>query len=163
MNSTPERLRKAVWHNLLTAELNTRYWRRLGHRYSRRDMVAKIFLGVTASSTVASWGIWQEVELLWKALSAVSAVLAIALPIVDWPKVARKMTALSAKWQSLQASYELAWIDVEDGAVDREEVRAELQRLKKLETDLAAETGAVPEDSKLKDEIYAAVRRSRGI
>jgi len=158
-----ENLRKAIWQSLLTADLNCRYWARLAARASRRDKIAKIFLGVTASSTVASWGIWEEVDILWKILSGASAVLAVALPIVNWSGSARTRTGFAAKWQSMLSSYELAWIDVADGVRSPEEVRAELSRFKALEDKIHASDTPIDPDDKLARQLQAAVLRSRGL
>ena len=60
-----EYIRKAVWDGMLGADFNKRYWDHLIRRYSKRDKYTKIFLATMSSSTVESWGIWDEIDLLW--------------------------------------------------------------------------------------------------
>ena len=66
-----EYIRKAIWDGRLGADFNKRYWNHLIRRYSKRDKYTKIFLATMSSSTVASWGIWDEIDLLWKSLSSI--------------------------------------------------------------------------------------------
>ena len=77
-----DNIRRVIWEAVLDADLNLRYWDHLSRRYSTWDKYTKIFLATMSSSTVASWGFWDEIDILWKGLSAVSAFTAIALPIL---------------------------------------------------------------------------------
>lgn len=61
---------------------------------------------------MASWGIWDEIDLLWKGLSAVSAVTAIALPILDWQRKIGEVSNLKAKWSRIGRAYENLWEDL---------------------------------------------------
>ena len=76
----PGQLRKTVWRAMLDADLNYRYYGKLGRRYSGYERATKIFSAVASSSVVASWGMWSDVPILWKILSGISAVVAVVLP-----------------------------------------------------------------------------------
>jgi hypothetical protein len=103
-------LKKAVWNSMLDADMNARYWKYLVERYSSRETILKIFLAVMASGTVAGWGIWDQYEIIWKVLSSVSALLAIALPILNYSKVIESMSELAGKWGELRIEYEDMWL-----------------------------------------------------
>jgi hypothetical protein len=87
-------MRKSLWYSMLDADMNARYWSYLSRRYSNRDKYSKIFLALMSSGTVASWGFWSDMQIIWKILSACSALLAIALPIINWPKMISNMGVL---------------------------------------------------------------------
>ena len=71
---------------MLTADLNVRYWAHLSRRYSMWDKCIKILLALASSATVASWSFWNEVDILWKGFSAVSAAIAIVFPFLSLEK-----------------------------------------------------------------------------
>ncbi len=111
-------IRQVIWEAALDADLNLRYWDHLSRRYSAWDKYAKIFLAIMSSSTVAGWGIWNEINILWtdlslwKGLSAISAVTAIALPILDWQRKIGEVSNLKGKWSRISRAYENLWEDL---------------------------------------------------
>jgi hypothetical protein len=96
----------------LDADLSVQYWTYLSRRYSKWDKYTKIFLAVMSSSTVASWGIWGEIDILWKILSAISALVAVALPILNWQQMIARMSDLVGKWSRIRYEYENLWLDL---------------------------------------------------
>ena len=155
-----EYIRKAVWDGLLGADFNKRYWNHLIRRYSNRDKYTKIFLAAMSSSTVASWGIWDEIDILWKGLSAISAVTAIALPILDWPKIVSRMSDLVGKWSRIEYEYENLWLELQnDSPISR--VEEEYRRIRGEVAGLD-DTG-LPEDVKLNEQCRNEVLESRGL
>ena len=65
---------------MLTSDLNVIYWGYISRRYYNTATRIKIFHAIMASVTVASWGFWEEIDLVWKTLSGIAAVLAIIFP-----------------------------------------------------------------------------------
>ena len=155
-----EYIRKAVWDGLLGADFNTRYWSHLIRRYSKWDKYTKIFLVAMSSSTVASWSIWVEIDLLWKCLSAVSAVTAIALPVLDWPKIISRMSDLVGKWSRIEYEYENLWLKLQNDSPINE-IEDEYMRIRGEVAGLD-DTG-LPEDVKLKKQCRSEVLESRGL
>ncbi len=155
-----EYIRKAVWDRLLGADFNKRYWNHLIRRYSKWDKYTKIFLATMSSSTVASWGIWDEIDILWKGLSAISAVTAIALPILDWSKTISRMSDLAGKWSRIEYEYENLWLELQgDSPINR--VEGEYRRIRGEVAGLD-DTG-LPEDVKLNEQCHNEVLESRGL
>jgi hypothetical protein len=111
-------IRQVIWEAVLDADLNLRYWDHLSRRYSAWDKYAKIFLAIMSSSTVAGWGIWNEINILWtdlslwKGLSAISAAVAVALPFLNWQKKIGDMSNLRGKWSRISRTYENLWEDL---------------------------------------------------
>lgn len=154
-----------MWDSLLDADLNARYWSHLTRGYYNWDKWSKIFLAAMASGTVASWSFWAEVEIgikLWQLLSAISALLAIALPILNWPKMIQSMTALQQQWMQMRADYEILWMRLK-GGTDMQQVEKEWTRLKQKESRVATEEYHLPRKKKLLDQCYEEVLESRGL
>ena len=158
--ASEEYIRKAIWEAVLGADFNTRYWSHLIRRYSKWDKYTKIFLATMSSSTVAGWGIWNEIDILWKSLSAISAVTAIALPILDWPKTISRMSDLVGKWSRIEYEYENLWLELQNNnPINRIE-----EEYKRIRGEVAGldDTG-LPEDVKLKKQCRDEVLESRGL
>ena len=155
-----EYIRKVVWDGLLGADFNKRYWNHLIRRYSKRDKYTKIFLATMSSSTVASWGIWNEIDILWKALSAISAITAIALPILDWSKTISRMSDLAGTWSRIEYEYENLWLKLQNDSPINQ-VEDEYMRIRGEVAGLD-DTG-LPEDVKLNEQCRNEVLESRGL
>lgn len=155
-------MRKAIWDLMLDADMNVRYWAELGRRYYKRDIRYKIFLAAMSSGTVASWGIWSEVELLWKILSAISALVAVALPILNWPKMIQSIGNVKQKWVDIKADYEVLWIE-ENSKKDQAVLEEEFKKIKKREATASQQETNLPKKDKLLDECWEDVLKSRGL
>ena len=148
---------------MLDADMNKRYWSELSNRYYTRDKWAKIFLAVMTSGTVASWGFWSQYVFLWKGLSALSAIIAIALPILNWPKMIQNMNVLKEKWLSIKYQYELLWLDVKDGIKDETKIKKEFKNIREKESILCQKEANLPNKPKLLLKCREDVKKSRGI
>ena len=155
-------MRNAIWDLMLDADMNVRYWAELGRRYYKRDKTYKIFLAAMSSGTVASWGIWSEVQLLWKILSAISAVVAIALPILNWPKMIQSIGNVKQKWVDIKADYEVLWIEVNNNK-DQAVLGEEFKKIRKREATASQQESNLPKKDKLLDKCWEAVLKSRGL
>lgn len=158
-------MRKIIWDSMLDAEMNERYWSKLSNRYYKKEQRTKIFLAIMASGTVASWSFWSTYEILWKLLSAASALVAIALPILNWPKIIQSMNVLTEKWALITSDYELLWLDVKKGIKEKDEIRIkkELKNLMTKESTLSQKEANLPDDPKLLQKCMNEVKKSRGI
>ena len=155
-------MRKAIWDSMLDADMNVRYWAELGRRYYKRDIRYKIFLAAMSSGTVASWGIWSEVQLLWKILSGISALVAIALPILNWPKMIQSIGNVKQKWVDTKADYEVLWVEV-NSKKDQAVLKEEFKKIKKREATASQQETNLPKKDKLLDECWEDVLKSRGL
>jgi hypothetical protein len=151
-----------VWSALLDADLNSRYWRLMALRHTRREKYAKIFLAVTASATVASWAVWEHVRPLWQGLSVVSAVVSVALPILDVPKDVKKMAEAQAEWTQLMHEYAELW--EQRAALADADFSSKLKALRAREVKVSSETATLPsDDTGLAERCYAEVLKTRGL
>lgn len=146
---------------VLDAEYNFRYWRYMTVKYLYRERYLMIFLASTSSSTVAGWGIWQDAEVVWKLLSGLSAIIAIALPILGWSTWIQNMAKLTSQWQQLLLDREELYLDFKSPTTNAEQIRTRLYALKKREVQLDSELHMIPYDEKTAEKSQAEVRRSR--
>lgn len=158
-------MRKIIWNSLLDADMNERYWSQLSKRYYKKEKWTKILLAIMASGTVATWSIWSEYEQLWKFLSSLSAIVAIALSILNWPKIIQSMNVLTEKWSLIKSDYELLWLDVKKRIEDKDEVRIKkaLKNLMTKESTLSQKEANLPDDPKSLQRCMNEVKKSRGI
>lgn len=158
-------MRKMIWNSLLDADMNERYWSQLSKRYYKKEKWTKILLAIMASGTVATWSIWSQYEQLWKFLSSLSAIVAIALSILNWPKIIQSMNVLTEKWSLIKSDYELLWLDVKKRIEDKDEVRIKkaLKILMTKESTLSQKEANLPDDPKLLQKCMNEVKKSRGI
>jgi hypothetical protein len=155
-------MRKEIWDSLLDADMNVRYWTHLARRYYNYDKFSKIFLAIMASGTVASWGFWINIAILWKILSAISALLAISLPLLHWPKMIENMGSLRQKWVEIKYDYDILWLKHENGK-KLNEISEKYEIIKKKEIIASQQEANLPRDNKLIWKSRNEVLESRGL
>lgn len=148
---------------MLDSDLNYRYWDRMSKRYYKREIRIKIFLALTTSSVVAGWGFWKDIDIIWQGLSAFSALLAIALPIIDLPKTIENMTELRSNWHNMYFKYENLWIKVNSNASSSDEIQKEYDLLRSKEATIDEPSAHLPHDKNLILICYKEVLRNRDI
>jgi hypothetical protein len=147
---------------MLDADMNTRYWSYLSRRYYSLDKYSKIFLALISSGTVASWGFWSDIPLLWKIFSGLSALLAIALPLLNWPRMISNMGILKQYWTEIKTDYEMTWITLEKGKSE-DEIEKEFKKIKQKEVKASQNETNLPYDKKLLWKCRNEVLESRGL
>jgi hypothetical protein len=153
--------RQAIWGSMLDADMNARYWGFLTRRYYNKDKYSKIFLAAMASGTVASWGFWANVVIIWKVLSAISALIAISLPIVNYQKLIESIAEQKREWTYLKNEYESLWLSQK--TKNQKEIASVYKKIKVHETIKIKDESKLPYDEKLIMRCYEEVLRSRGL
>lgn len=152
---------RLIWDLVLDADMNARYWRDLVRRYQRYEMLAKILLAATSSSTVAAWAIWEELRVAWQSFSGLSALVALVLPIIDFPDKAGKLANIHGRWIELHFEYERLWSkrnEIREGALE-----ASLDELQQKTIAVSKVEAGFPYDKKLVDRCYEEVICARGL
>jgi len=155
-------MRKTIWKSLLDAELNVRYWKKLVQRYTKYDQFLKIFLATISSGAVAGWTFWGDYPWAWKFLSSSSALIAIALPILNFQRQIESMSLLTGKWFELKVAYEEQWRKINDGT-EMKQLESVYNRTKKQEAMLVQKETKFPHDEKLLRECFNEVKTAYGI
>jgi len=155
-------MKKTIWNALLNAELNVTYWKKLVQCYQKRDLFFKIFLAVVTSGTVASWGIWNEFPVIWKILSSFSAVVAIALPILNYHRLVESMSNLAGEWCELKAEYHDQWLKIKNNK-NIELISNQYKETKLKEGMLVKKEIKLPHKEKLINLCYEEVKKTYGL
>lgn len=155
-------MRTAIWKSMLDSDMNARYWKYLVNRYSKKDKSIKIFLAVMTSSTVAGWGFWESQPDLWKTLSALSAIIAIVFPLLNYQKSIEQISALAGKWGELRMEYEDLWLLVKDHQQPQVLERT-YKKYRKIESTLQEKEMRIPADKKLLKKCYGEVINTRAL
>lgn len=147
---------------MLDADMNARYWKYLVSRYVQRDRALKVFLALMASGAVAGWGLWIAVPWLWKTLSSISAVVAIALPVLNYQTAIEKMSSLAGKWGELRIEYEDLWLQVRNHP-DPNLLELNYRKSREIEASLQAKEADLPSNLALLRKCVEEVKRARGL
>ena len=156
-------LRKRAYKDMLTADLNYRYWGCICTRYADRDKRAKLLVALASSGTVASWGIWNDMDMLWKGLSMSSAVVGLSLPIFNWAEMSRTASELQGQWFAIMKSYEGLWSRVEAREMTAQELEKDLNAVTTEEKRTVSTASRFPNDKKLAAVCQGEVLESRGL
>jgi hypothetical protein len=148
---------------MLDADLNYRYWGHMGRRFSSWDTATKVFLAVSSSSTVASWGFWSNIDIVWKTLSGLSALVAIAIPILNWQTSIATLTELRANWYRILHDYEQLWLQINSRTATPKHIQNVLQAISFKEVEEVRRSVVLPEDKKLIELCYSEVLTSRNL
>lgn len=153
---------------MLDAELTQLYYSRVAGRLHRWDTGMKIFLACTTSGTVAGWAIWTDAVqypngvFVWKVFSGFSALVAVALPILNLAKKVEWATSLTSNYGRLLGEYELFWAQVE--TAKPAQIAKFMQDLQRKEGALAPVESHFPKrDEKLVRECQRDVNHKRGL
>lgn len=148
----------------MDAEMNTRYWGYLTARYHNRDVRLKIFVAICASGTVAGWTVWASFPMIWQVLSGLSAVTAIALPIINYSERVRAMADLRGKWSRTASEYRRLWTEMEDNpTAPTESIKERLASLDKEQEQMSQDEARISLDEKLRWRCFEEVKRANGL
>lgn len=152
--------RKALWDALLEADYQRRYWHSKAAAFIQVDRVMQIFLAVLSSAAVLSALGDLKLLVLWKWLSAATAIVATVLPFMNYTRRSVAMTEVGSKWHELEIEYSSMWRTIEkDGFCEQR-----FKELKAKEVDIGKATAELPtDDKKLQKECYKQVLISRGV
>jgi hypothetical protein len=154
-------MRDLIWASMLTAQMNVCYWSKLAYRYTEREKWIKIFLAITSSGTVAGWVVWTAYPIAWKALSGLSAITAIVLPILNYSGRAAQMNKAASKSAQLRLGYDQLWAQLDSLTPDS--LKEMLAELNKKEIELSELQVSDPDDRTLLARCQDDVLRSRGL
>src|SRR5712692_6290908 len=151
--------RTAVWNAVLDADMNVCYWTWISDGCTRWDQWLKFIIALTASGTVAAWGIWSQHPAAWKVLSAAACVASVSHPIFFPSERLKRISGLVATWKEVYTNYELLWEQDSELITTDSWTRFEATQLREGSID---ET-ALPKKSKLIQRAYERVCRKRGL
>lgn len=161
MKTSLREARKVVWDSLLDADMNVRYWAYLSRRYHGIHLRAEIFLSLMASGVVACWKLWGAVPEVWQVLSVVTAALAIAIPILAFPRKVERVIDLRQEWSRILADYEILWMSF--SRKNESQIAKEYKRIRRCETERIRGEAAFPHKRRWIRKCQRDVREARGL
>lgn len=155
-------MKKILWESMLNADFNERYWRAVTDKYTTLDFRIKVFLAITTSGTVASWGLWQEYPIVLKLLSACAALTSIVTPFLNLSKKMEAAATHAGTWADLRVRYKGLW-DTYSSKGETEFVVKENSRLVKIFAELESKEPKlkIPQDKKLAKKCQLEVLQSK--
>ena len=145
--------RDAVWNSMLDVDMNQRYYGHLCRRYSNWDTTLKIIVAVSSSASIASWKIWSNSKgwcdwsAIWQILTAVSAAVAVAMPILNLAKTSQRAADFRGKYAAILVDYEDLWLQV-DG-LSEDALRKKYVVIRQKETHMSASESDMTHDRNL--------------
>lgn len=109
----PEMIREKIWKEKLNAEFNYRCYDRIGTDMGRWDFGFKLALAITSSSTVAFWVLVEPKEILWKTLSAISALIAVISATLKYQEKIEYANTMKFEACKLWNEFEKLWLSIE--------------------------------------------------
>ena len=157
-------MRNTLWRAMLDSQFNSIYWRTVADKYSRLDFWVKIFLALSASGTVAAWGIWFEHQNVWKALSGLAAIVSIASPFLAFSKKAESAAAHAGTWAELRIRTADLW-EAYESKGESKAIADEHAKQRKIFIDLEREDAKlkIPQHKRLAERCQREVLRAKGL
>lgn len=153
MNQLADIIRKCRLR-MYEADHNSRYFGELLARYERRDLVARLVLGIMAIAAAVS-KLTGGIDL--SVMGAIAGLVATnVIPVFGWPGKIAQLELERDQWIALRQQYENAFTTYR---LDRDAaaLRKAYERIRKLENTAELKRCKVPEDRKLKERIFDEV------
>jgi hypothetical protein len=121
----------------------------------------ELLIAITASSTAASAWFFQGTlgSCLWKFLTGVTAILAIAKPMLKWPDKIHRADELLAGYRMLDFDLERLTISIREKKCYSEEHKRQFSTALDRKRELLEEQKESEPDEKLLDQCYEKVLR----
>lgn len=156
-------MRTLLWEELLTTDMNVRYWDELIRRRARTERRIGFVIALLSSGTAASLVFSLGAAWVAKALSTVCAVLSIYTSVGGATKPIDRMSRIMHAHTNALIQYEDLWARFEAAASGSFEVAEPIKQIRQKLADETLDASHFEKDDALLRECQAAVRRSRGI
>jgi hypothetical protein len=113
---------KRYWNQLKEFKTHVIYLQNYAARSDWWDKAINIFLAVTSSSSIAAWAIWQEHQIIWAVIIALSQVVTAIKQFLPYKQRLKAINDLNDKIQEISLECERGWFSVAEGKLTEEEV-----------------------------------------
>ena len=86
------------------------------------DKTINIFLAITSSTSIAAWAIWQEHQIIWAVIIALSQVITAIKPFLPFKQRLKPISDLNDIIQELWLESEKHWYSVSEGELTEKEI-----------------------------------------
>ena len=116
---------------MLDCKFKVYYFEELATRYQIIDRRLNIFLALASSSSIATWAIWQRLDLLWAIILAVATLVNVIKPYFPFNKYLAEINKMSTQLELLHLDFEKLWYKLEHNKIDEDAIFEEFMELKK--------------------------------
>lgn len=156
-----ERLRREIYHLVLTSEMNFIYWGWWGKFYSIAEKGIRTIVALISSGAVAAWAIWDSHPSTWQLLIGVLVVVTVIEPFLNIPRKISRTCELRKEWGEMN----LFWEDLWRGSAwnDSNTAMQRISDLKRLQLKTEEKEAHLPDYQWLLRRAQNRVGYSRGI
>lgn len=86
------------------------------------DKAINIFLAITSSSSIAAWAIWQQYQIVWAVIIALSQVITAVKPFLPFRQRLKPIRDLNDQIQEISLECERHWFSVAEGELTEKEI-----------------------------------------
>ena len=158
---------KAIWEEMLDAEMNALYYGYISRRYSMYEKFMLIFIAIISTSAIASLQIWKA-ELdwfswswLWDALSILAVCTSVAAPFLNYGSISNRASALRPIFIDYKNKYEDIWFKRNE--LKHATLRKKLLSIREDLNSKSIEDSKMPRDKKLLAACQDEIIKSRGL
>jgi hypothetical protein len=145
---TNQKNRIALWTAMLDADYQKRYWHRKAGKFTYWDRRIQVVLALSSSAAVFTALSDLEYIALWKILTFITALIAVAWPFFNLGHRSFEMHELSNLYHGLEIHYESLWRKVDDSSFTDSEFHEQFDALKAKELVIGKKIFDLPTDDK---------------
>ncbi|MDD5065219.1 MAG: hypothetical protein PHQ35_10745 [Phycisphaerae bacterium] len=86
------------------------------------DKTINIFLGITSSSSICGWVIWQKYSFVWAVIIAISQLVGAIKQFLPYQTRLKAVSGILRDFEELLIIAEMKWFDVSEGNLTEEEI-----------------------------------------
>jgi len=86
------------------------------------DKSINIFLALTSSASIAAWAVWQEHQIVWAVIIALSQIVTAIKPFLPFKQRLKPISDLNDVIQELSLECEKHWFSVAEGELTEKEI-----------------------------------------
>ncbi len=129
-------MRVQIWASLCDFKFKAYLISILVNKYQKWDRNINIFIAFAASSSIASWAIWQKYDLVWSLIIVASQVINVIKPYIPYFKFVKELNLRSQKLDILTIEYEQLWYQFNNRKISEDEAAKMYFDLKKRISEL---------------------------
>lgn len=112
MKITREETYRLIWNQMQNSKFKEFYINLLLETFQKRERTINIFLVIVTSTSISAWAIWKfdYLQWLWAIIIAVSQIISLIKPYLNYSKYAKELNEKSFLLQTLNVEYEKLWL-----------------------------------------------------
>jgi hypothetical protein len=110
------------WKELFQLKVHTEYLEIYLTKTEFRDKAVNMFLGITSSSSICGWAIWQQYSFIWGLIIASSQLVNAIKIFLPYKNRLKSLSGIRHEFNELMIFGEMKWYDVSEGNLTEEDI-----------------------------------------